>query len=86
MHEVFRMLKTFRIFSKTLSEMITEKALNYYIIALYFNSYFLYHEISIIRQKYNKNRKKCDNIVEMLSMFIKSSLGMKLLFINEMTA
>lgn len=43
----------------------------YYIVVFYFENALLYHEISIVRQKTNKNRKICDNISETLLVLIK---------------
>lgn len=47
---------------------------------------YYYHEISIIRQKNNKNRKICDNIIEMPFLCFKTILEMQSFFINKVIA
>jgi len=47
---------------------------------------YYYHEISIIRQKNNKNRKIYDNIIEMPFLCFKAGLEMQSFFINKVIA
>ncbi len=58
----------------------TNLTLNHHIIAFYPQNYLLYHEISAICQKDNKNGKICDNIVEVLPISLKSELKTKVAF------
>lgn len=45
-----------------------------------------YHEISIVRQKNNKNRKICDNIIEIPFLCFETILEMQTFFINKVIA